>query len=430
LVGGSSRTDDYRLELFVTVPWGDGPGAIPIALRDHPPFGEMSMEQMRKVRAPVRIRLGARGGLHILPVEGSGHSAGFIYHVDASGDLVGRTRIDRGELSSEDDSTTVDYVVDGKGDCYLLEQLRLQNPIRMRNRLRKLSATGNVLWSREGPSTDDSFDVGELKGNFQRLWMDEDSRLLLPATEHAGVIAEIDPETGAVSRLHASAIFSRIAFLGARDQVVYVLYFPDIDRRGIGVFDIGSQNLTRVVGDPELYRWLVFPFGADGKSNLYAWRDSMIARIAPDGRIDVLGALENIAVGPTGDIVYSSLLRSKEAGVSALHVTSHERHGQTSDCELSLPETTGQSPGEWKLIHIDERQRYYVFGGEEPGKAGTLLIYSDQGVLVETLSPPPELLRFESTLERPSFWDVDRHGRIYMPVVDSQGLKVIRFTEA
>jgi len=420
---------DSRLEVFATVPWGDGPDAIPLALQDHPPFGEVSPEQMRKVRVPVRIRLDARGGLHVLAASTPGRPAGFIYHVDANGSLTGRTPLDSAGPSRAGESTLMDYVVDEDGNCYLLELLRLQNPRQSRNRLAKLSATGTVLWSREGASTNDDFDVGELKGNFRRLWMDEDSRLFLPAIEHAGVIAEIDRETGAVSRLHTSARFSRYGFLSARGRVVYALYFQELGRRGIGVFDMASESLTTTIGDPELYSWLVVPLGVDGSSNLYAWKDFSIARIAPDGRTTVMGALGNICVGAAGDTLYSSVLR-KEGVVSVLHVTAHERNGLTNYLALSLRGTAGQSTGEWKLIHVDARQRYHVFGGEEPGQAGTLLVYSDKGVLLDTLSPPPELLSLESTLQHPASWEVDRRGRIYMPVLDSGGLKVIRFTDA
>jgi hypothetical protein len=418
-----------RLEVFASVPWGDGPGAIPLALRDHPPFGEVSPGQLRKVRVPVRIRLDARGGVHVLSTPVSGRQAVFIQHLDANGSVAGRTPLDSAGPSGAGNSTIRDYAVDEGGNCYLLEQIRQQNPKQLRNRLAKFSATGTLLWSREGPGTDEEFDVGELKGNFQRLWMDEKSRLFLPAIEHAGTIAEIDRQTGDVSRLHTSAKFSGNGFLSARGRVVYALYFQEQGRRGVGVFDLASESLTTTVGAPELYSWLASPFGVDESSNLYTWQDSAIARIAPDGRIAVMGKLENVCVGGADGTVYSSVLR-KEAGASVLQVTSHGRQGLTSHRELTLRGTTGQSTGEWRLIHVDGLQRYYVFGGEEPGQAGTLQVYSDAGVLMETLSPPPDLLPLESTLESPAFWGVDRHGRIYMPVLDSHGLKVIRLTDA
>jgi hypothetical protein len=84
--------------------------------------------------------------------------------------------------------------------------------------------------------------------------------------------------------------------------------------------------------------------------------------------------------------------------------------------------------GAWKLIHVDEQERYAIFGGEEPGQAGTLLVYSSNGKLEERITPPPDLLPVESTLENHSFWEVDARGRVYLPVLDPQGFKVIRLS--
>lgn len=428
MVGGRGGMDDYRLEVFAMLPWGDGPDAIPLALQDHPPFGEVSPEQMRKVRVPVRIRVDARGGVHILSVVASGRPAGAILHLDATGRLAGRTPLGLDVGSGHGETTIVDYVVDDEWSCYLLEQVRLQNPTRVRNRLRRCRATGEVLWSREGPRSDDGFDVGELRGRFARLWLDEDSRLFLPATEHAGVIAEIDRATGTVSRLHTSSVFSGAGFLGASGHVVSVLYFPETGRRGIGVFDLASHVATTHVGDLELYGWLTYPVGADAASNLYTWRESAIARVAPDGRVTVVSALDNVTVGLSGDIVYSSVFRQGNGKPGSIRVTAYDRQGYRGDAELVLPDAAGPSSGAWKLIHVDDRRHYHVFGGEQPGEAGTLLTYSDQGALREVRCPPPELLLLESGLEPPAFWDVDRRGRVYLPVLDPRGVTVIRAT--
>jgi hypothetical protein len=63
---GWDMHEQFSLEVFITMPWGDGPEAIPEVLEDYPAFGEMSPEQMRGVHAPVRIRLDSAGGLHAL----------------------------------------------------------------------------------------------------------------------------------------------------------------------------------------------------------------------------------------------------------------------------------------------------------------------------------------------------------------------------
>src|SRR6185503_12495781 len=108
-----------------SLPWGDGARHIRPQLRDYPSFAIVSEEQRQEVYAPVRLRVGARGSLHVLNDdhrEGSGEVSARITHLSPEGaweaetpapphpaDAVGR-RIE-------------DFVVDPRRDCYFLESL-------------------------------------------------------------------------------------------------------------------------------------------------------------------------------------------------------------------------------------------------------------------------------------------------------------------
>jgi hypothetical protein len=262
--------------------------------------------------------------------------------------------------------------------------------------------------------------------------MDGRSRLYLPATQHTGAIAEIDPATGAVLHVYTSDKFSNQVFMNDLGVVSYILYFPDLNRRGIGRFNLADQRFTFFAGGVELYGALLYPFGVDASSNVYVWNNSVIARISPDGKTHEIAAFDNIVVRSSDDAIFSSrLLSGNERSLTVL-VERHHPNGASMRRELQLPEDLrARYPGNggaWKLIQVDEKERYTIFGGEEPGHAGTLLVYSSNGNLDERITPPPDLFPIESTLENHSFWEVDAHGRVYLPVIAPQGFKVIRLS--
>jgi hypothetical protein len=419
-------------KLLVSIPWGDKSDEISLALEDYPLFAFVSPEQMRKARAPVRIRLDARGGMHALPdapLRTPNGPAIFIHHFDAEGKFTGKTPLLFLDRRAMDGLFILDYAVDTDGSCYLLELIQSRQSGESNNRLQKISSGGEVQWWRAGPTSSEKFDFHRLNGNFKRLLTDGNSRLYLPATEHAGAIAEIDRDTGDVAHVYISAKFGTEVFMNERGTVIYVLYFPDVNRRGLGFFNLAEQKVTSVIGEVGLYRWLLYPFGVDASANVYAWNDSGVARISAGGRIDVIAAFDNVVVRARDRVIFTSRLRSDDTQSPVVQVERYSPAGETSCQELFLPEElSARHPKGWKLIHVDEQERYYVFGGEEPGQTGALVVYSNDGRLEETASAPRDLLLMESTLEGYSYWDVDSRGRVYLPVTDAQGFKVIRLT--
>src|SRR6185295_14756552 len=97
---------------------------------------------------------------------------------------------------------------------------------------------GEVQWSRTGPISDEEFDFRELKGTFKQLLIDGRSRLYLPATEHDGAIAEINSDTGDVAQIYRFDQSDSKVFMNERGVVFYILYFPDLNRRGFGSFNL------------------------------------------------------------------------------------------------------------------------------------------------------------------------------------------------
>ena len=428
---GKGMHEQFSLEVFVTAPWGDGPEAIPEVLEDYPAFGEMSLEQMRKVRAPVRIRLNAAGGLHALadaPARAGGDA--FIYHFDAGGKLRGRTRILHLARIEARTTRIADYAVAADGSVYLLERIQPGGTSSEQNRLRKLNCAGETQWVRTGLSSNEPFDLHTLSGRITALLIDGRSRLYLAALNPSGLIAEIDVTSGGTARVCAAAIVGGDVFMDERGIAYFIAYFPEARRRGLAVFDPAGGHLRPMVFGTDAYGWLTYPLGVDTSSNVYAWKDASVARLSPDGRIEVLATINGVTLGSDGVVISSRLVIRDD---HSLTVEVERRDpGSSSDTganwrALHVPEEMGARPGgDWRLIHVDQNGHYFVFGGEAPGNAGRVLVYLHDGRFEEVTLTHSALLALELRIENHRLWTVDARGQIYLPMTDGHGFKVLR----
>jgi hypothetical protein len=375
------------LKVFAQAPWR-GPHGVEEVLEDFPSFGEMSSEQLRKVRVAPIIRLGADGRLHALV-----GTPGAVHHFDARDTLAGSTPIP-GDAPA---SSLTDFVVGPDDSVYLLES----------DRLRRVGPTGEAVWSRPGALTE-----ARLASTPDRLLFDEDFRLFAITTGRWGMLAEIDPASGRTVRATASGIESDEVFMDGAGRLQSVVYLPTTRQRGLAVFEPGSGQSQTIAFDADAYGWLTCPLGVDARSNVYGHKDNAVARVAPDGGVEVVAAFDGAAVSPDG-VVHTS----RREWPQAVRV---ERQGAGATT-LLVPEGP-----HWRLINVDAQGRLYLFGGEAPGSSGTLRIYASDGELEETHTPPPDLLPLETRLARPREWTVDADGRIYVPLTDAEGFKVLR----
>ena len=380
------------LELIALVPWDDESRGLPAALQDHPQLGFVVPEQVRPARAPVQVRLDGSGGYHLLAVTGG------ILHVGADGEPTGRT-----PLPSRRDRI-VDYACDARSRCVLLEQGRgAKGPI---HHLRGLDPSGAERWSRTGPVQLGQLDFTALRGTFSRVSFDRAGRLYLPAGDGSAV-AELDAETGAVVRVLDQRPGAGVPFVAA-DRLVAVFFDDESGQRGIAVLDPEGDSSSEWRGGAEHFAWLVHPFGADDRVRLYVWREGRIARISPGGELEALTAIDGIAVRAAERHVFSS-------------------HADNGGVRVSGPHggTTLSAPAGYRLVHVDAQHRYHLFGGEEPGKAGELRIYSAAGQLEATTAPPSDFLTLECRVPPYHHWQVEAAGRIIIPVVTPEGLAIV-----
>jgi hypothetical protein len=395
--------EPHALEVVASAAWGDGPDEVDEVLEDYPAFADMSLDQLRQVRAPLRIRLDADGRLHALADAGARRGAGFatLHGFDARGAAISRTALP----DVDADTRIVDFAVDPDGDVYVLQR-SASAPHQTSNRLRKIDRTGDEAWSRTC--------------GLRRLAFDGRDLLVGLPTNERGAIARIDTESGAV-QLDESGPHGDDLFVDESGTIRSVVYFPEERRRGLATSQLGSaQSWTAQPLGADAYRWLTWVVGIDASSRIYGWNDGAIARIAPDGEIVVLASFHGVAIGPDGSVFASRpIAPDDESG--ALRI---DRYGPGGAEAMSLPLTAGSHDG-WRLVHVDDRARLYVHGGEAPGTPGTLLVYSPDGGIEDALAPPPDLLALESRLTSHSDWIVDARGRVLIPMTDPGGFKVL-----
>jgi hypothetical protein len=355
----------FAAELVALVPWDDEQQGVPSRFIDHPMFSWGVPGQTRRVRAPVRLRLDRDGGLH-LAADGSG-----IVHLAADGSSLGRTPL------AERRGPLTDYACDADGDCAVLEE---------GGRLRGVDRGGGERWSVETAAT---------------KLLSTGDRLYLPIAQG---LDELDARSGARLRTLPRRAGAGEPFLGG-GRIVSRFFDDQRELRGIEALD-PDGDAEELAGGEKHYAWLVHPFGADARSRLYVWRDAQVGRVGVDGAIEVLGAVEGIAV--KDGAVYTS--RPTAGGVVVT--------GPDGDATLA-------APPEHRLISIDPSGRYHLMGGEAPDSAGELRTYGADGQLEATAPAPEDLAGIDCRVPGFRAWQVAPDGRIVIPVVTPEGVAVV-----
>lgn len=383
------------LEVVTVLPWQDDEEdlrGIRSSLQDFPLFAWTTPEQIRQVRSPVRIRLDS--GFHLLG------DAGGILHLDNRGRPVGRTPLPGRS------GRIVDYACDAARHCVLLEQF--EDGGRQFNRLRRLDPSGAESWSRVGPARQTDLEFNNLAGSFSKLLLDEAGALYLPAERHGPDVADIDPETGKVRRTLRQKEGSGVPFLAA-GRLYSVFFDPQTNRRGISMLDPSGRDSSELLGGLEHFAWLIYPFGVDNHSWLYVWRNGRVARLSLQGEIQELDEMDSIAVRALDQLAFTS-----HAGPDGIVV-------EGGGAKITL-----FAPSGFRLVHVDDQGRYHLLGGEAPGKPGELHVYSRDGLLESSASPPENLQAIENRLPTYDAWQVDPQGRVTFTVAMPKGVAIVR----
>jgi hypothetical protein len=421
----------FSFQLLLSIPWGNADQELPLLLNDYPEFAFVSEEQMRKIPVPLRIRIDDKGGVHILAWSESkrgDNGTASLYHVDNSGRLLGSTVLDM-DYPHAHSWEILDYGLDSEGNCYLLEIMQSEKSGPRFNRLRMVNAGGSTHWARIGEVTEAAFNAEKLEGTYRHLIIKSQSGIYLPAENQLNSIAQYNLETGELSTVHKLDMVGSNYFMNDKDNIYTVTYIEEIRKRALCSFDVSTGSSKVVACDNDLYGLLALPIGVDNDNNFYAFQNSEIAKISFQGEIVWKLQIENLFVRSRDGAVFvsSSAPDSNQSWSVNVHVFDKDEAPTCLNFTIESDLSGNENPG-WRLIHVDDQERYYIFGAESPGNAGSLLIFTADGKLEEIASPPPDLLPLESRLEAYSFWVVDQEGRIYLPVTDSEGFKIVLLT--
>jgi hypothetical protein len=393
-----------RAELRVSAPWGDGDGAVPLSATTQPSFGEASGAELRQVPAPLRIALDPRGGVHAL--AGRAGEPATVVHFSDAGAAAGRTR-----LAPDPPERIAGFAVDAEGAVHALGADGTGGI-----RLRSFAPGGGEAWCRSGAELGIPATPGAAP---PRLLLDGGSRLHLALDDGRGTVLRLDRGGDVEHVFHTGAAGNR-AFLTPDGRLVAVTWRAEAGRRAVVEFDPREGRSVERPGNVETHRWLTWPLGVDAEGRLYAWHLSALARVDAEGGVEPLGRVEQVVARPADGAVF---LAWTAAGGGAVEVEVHRPGAEPSSGTLALP--TGGGSSAWGLAHVDGDDRRYLLR-EAPGSPPEVAVHAPGGERVATGGM--ELLPDESRLQPPDSWRVDPSGRLYLPVLDGAGFRVVRLT--
>ena len=392
-----------RAELRGSAPWGSGAGQVPLSTTPWPLFGEVLEDELRQVPAPLRITLDPRDGVHAL-AGGAGEPAAVV-HFAEDGAAAARTSV-----APDAAGRIADFAVDADGGVYVLSMEGAGGA-----RLRRFVRGGGEAWSRAGAD----LGIGAGAGAPPRLLLDGGSRLHVVLDDGCGTVLRLDGDGGVEHVFQAQAGGNR-AFGTPDGRLVFATWFADSRRHGVVVFDPRDGSRVERVGDDEAHRWLTWPLGVDADARVYAWHFGALARLGAEGAAEPLARVDHVVVRPADGAVFLS--RAVEGAQAALEVEAHRPGAAPSVDTLALPD--GDAAG-WRLAHVDDDDRRYLLR-EAPGMPASVAVLSAGGEQVA--QGGAGLLPDESRLQPPDSWRVDPSGRLYLPVVDGAGFRVVRLT--
>lgn len=416
----------YRPELMASIPWGDREDQMPpliCSVRYSERWSFATVDPLIRYRPSLPIYVDREGDLYVL-------AAGFdcstlddpreyaLFRFNADGQLSGRFELTAGDV--------------GNGPCYLggfaideeslyiLDWFEEVPDSETPFRLRKISLYENTTGWAWQEATEWS------------VWLDQGGHLLVgpdgavyiisSALVDSGRGTEIDPDTGRINRtfsLHAHISDTPTI---ASDGTLYT--------HGTAC-DLEAEE-CRTIGP--MSGWFV---GSDDEGNAYMCTGHSVARLRVGEEPQ-----EYQWGGVVIDEELGIFISIWDAERLVLEVWNWDLLGQyLRTVVLSIPAAESLQRFAW-LVQADESGFYVkdLRHVEPMGQVTELYHYSPDGELEgrQSFDDPAEdvalrdemeaLLPIESLVEGCDYIRVDGQGRLYIPVVDPQGFRVLRLT--
>jgi hypothetical protein len=387
----TTRNDIF--EEIINIPWGSEKG-LPEYFVGDIQFGVRTNKVLRKLRAPVRLRVDPWGGINVLVgnFNNDPKVETWLYRFSSKGKLINHFKIQSPKVNQES-WRIVDYVVDQAGYIYLIETT--DNKSNKQNYLRKLTSGGKLVWIHSGILDKEKLDYQKLRGNFTQLLIDNKSRVYLSTTEDQGLILKVSSTDGKLE-----------PYINWRETLGDKIF---MDGQG----KIYNQPSSNVIG-------------IDDKGRQYQVDNWDISRINK-GKVSWCKQINNIILQSDNNAIY---IFQRFDFQKELHIQKLKKADlNNQEIKLVLPDNLIPNGGRRAmLIYIDEQENYYIYAGETPREDGTMFVYSSLGKLKSYKKPAPPFHLFQFRLQTYDTWNVDLEGNIYLPILGPKSFHVIKIT--
>ncbi|MGB1277536.1 MAG: hypothetical protein ACPG77_17465, partial [Nannocystaceae bacterium] len=313
---------------------------------EEPHYSLVSHDQREVVFAPLRVRAGLEGGVHVL--HGSDSAAGRkIAHFAAKGQ-------DRGDTSlAKVPGSVDDFVVDTSGCVYVLDSQITCGQVT------KVTRAGELLWTQI--VRDQGVSSGARRIGRERLWFVPGEQALWVASQfEPNKLVRVDPHTGASTRRRLPAhveVWLGMTAMGAVQRVVYLQ-----EQAVHAVASEGPSGEFVTPHEPGFRATLGGCLGVDDSLHMHCLSREeapVLSTLGPRGEVLASVPVCDVATGSDGCVA----VHGWHEGTSVLWIQAAD--GERATVALDFAGCIREIDTR-RLVRI-EPERFYLHVGEGPG---------------------------------------------------------------
>ncbi|MEQ8386720.1 MAG: hypothetical protein RH949_30635 [Coleofasciculus sp. A1-SPW-01] len=434
----------YIPNLIISIPWGNQEHSIP-----HTAYEKVSLSGMftgqskRKIRPVYPIRLDQDENLYLIFDSPQGAAPSErkyrLMRFNNQGNLT-----DEFDINLNADSIErwqiLDFHPDHQGGVYLLEVLGTTQH-QLFHRLRRVNSQSQEIWSKKEILNYRDLDFYKLAGKLEYLIAPDRDSLYLPTRYPKQGLASFDVNTGDIISANQWNESASKLTITSSHEVYYSRILDDASRKRHVLIRQNLSNGNREVIESEI-QYLHDLAGVDAEGKIYPRIHNGIARLSDQGKLEWQQSIYGIVVRSEDQHIFICSRADRVENTVILEVEQYDSSGnKIKKFTFQLPEQQLQVKGDLpRLISVDQKSRFYFYGGETDHQAGTLFVFSSEDQLpkIQSLAETDpegfplfnkvnqELLQIESQVGSPNMFEIDSLGHVYIPLSDPQGFKVIR----
>lgn len=387
---------EVKFEPVLFIAWGDRENMLGPHFETAGQQALMMAPGKRLRPLPVILRLDANNGIHILDGAGSA-----ILSFSFNGDFSRKTN-----TGVTANATVIDFL---PGSNWYILLYRMDNGQYV---VRKTDDTGAVLWTT--PVAQENVSPGKIVLANGKIFISSQSDPHTLFEMAAGNGNTFDKKQLEQPMARPFGITS--------GEIISATYFPDLQRRGIAIYEPATGTESKTVCAKELYGPLSSAIGADDEKNCYLFSSNATNSAHGLLKIDTTGHILN-------QINFPMFSTGKD----------HELITITTDGN-QLKIVRSASPGKEQTVQVSEEMREYLPGrmnivGLEQDQLVIDLLGKQGGFEKRVLAGPDgkwikEMPVAEETViaHVPSYvnWAVSGNGMLYFPFCNEHGIMVIK----